>query len=431
MVMVVNQRRLVRAACLALAAGAGSAAQGQILNAGFETAGTNGAVFANWIDFGNGGPNIFRSSEVVRTGAFSAKIFGQFSGDFNVSGFFQDKTTTVDQVWDAQAYFQHITGDALAGTNVVAMNVEFRASNGDLLEYWGVDALTAATPRNAWQLGSVLAVAPDEAVTARLAFLFVQPDIEAGAGHIDDSSMLSTGTSTDLINPGFESFGGFGAANNARGWSQFPRFASNIFRNSDVPRTGTFAGFMFGQFSGVDNFNGFAQSFPVTEGQTVNAEVYALHKAADRLTGRNFGFINLEFLSASGAIIGDIITNPGINAASPTDTYIQMPVSAVAPAGTARVRMVVGLFQGYTGLVGGGGGVHFDDASISFSAAPVFCLGDANGDDAVNFGDITTVLANFGSTSAPGSAAPGDANNDGSVNFTDITTVLANFGNPC
>jgi hypothetical protein len=53
-------------------------------------------------------------------------------------------------------------------------------------------------------------------------------------------------------------------------------------------------------------------------------------------------------------------------------------------------------------------------------------LGDANNDGFVNFTDITTVLANFGSSGS--SPLNGDADNNGTVNFTDITTVLANFG---
>jgi hypothetical protein len=54
------------------------------------------------------------------------------------------------------------------------------------------------------------------------------------------------------------------------------------------------------------------------------------------------------------------------------------------------------------------------------------CAGDADGNNIVNFADITAVLANwldFGAT--------GDANNDWFVDFQDITSVLANFGASC
>ena len=312
--MISNRRILTRFAAFALAASAGTAANAQLLNAGFETAGSGGPVFANWGDFGNGGFNISRASEAVRNGAFSCKLFGQFLGDFNATGIFQDLPTTRDRVWNAEAFFQHITGDQLQGGNFAAMNIEFRASNGDLLEYWGLDTLTAASPRDVFIQQMTSGVAPDDAVTARLTLLFLQPDIDGGAVHIDDASLSSSGTDSTLINPSFEDFGGFGAAQNARGWGQFPRFASNIFRNSAVPRTGGFAGFMFGQFIGVENFNGFYQTFDVTAGQRVDAEVFALHLAANRLAEGNFGFINLEFLNAANQLVAAIDKIEGMRA---------------------------------------------------------------------------------------------------------------------
>jgi hypothetical protein len=402
-------------------------AEAQLLNPSFETAGTGGGVFANWTDFGNAIPNIYRANEAVRTGAFSAKMFGQFSGKFNVSGFFQDLPTTRDQVWDASAFFQHLSGDAIAGGNRVAMNVEFRASNGDLLEYWTVDALTSASPTDVFIEQQIAATAPDDAVIARLVFLFIQPDFDAGAGHMDDSSLSSTSTSNLLVNPGFEDFGGFGAAQSAQGWGQFPRFAPNIFRNSDIPRTGGFAGFMYGQFTGMPNFNGFYQSFAVSPGQTVDAQVFALHKSTDALVAGNFGFINLEFQDSTGAIIGDILTNPGITSTSTTDAYLQLPISGIAPPGTSRVRLVIGMYQ----AASGGGAVHFDDASITITTVPPCCLGDADSSGSVNFADVTSVLSNFNNVGIPGVQTAGDADCSGTVNFADITSVLSNFNVAC
>ncbi len=61
--------------------------------------------------------------------------------------------------------------------------------------------------------------------------------------------------------------------------------------------------------------------------------------------------------------------------------------------------------------------------------APPVCSGDANSDNAVNFADITAVLASFGSTGVPG--IPGDSNRSGTVDFSDITFVLSNWGNVC
>ncbi|MBL8745996.1 MAG: hypothetical protein JNK58_06520 [Phycisphaerae bacterium] len=61
---------------------------------------------------------------------------------------------------------------------------------------------------------------------------------------------------------------------------------------------------------------------------------------------------------------------------------------------------------------------------------PSACPGDANADGIVNFSDVTSVLANFGSDYSPGTGL-GDADHNGPVNFGDVTSVLANFGSGC
>lgn len=60
---------------------------------------------------------------------------------------------------------------------------------------------------------------------------------------------------------------------------------------------------------------------------------------------------------------------------------------------------------------------------------PPLCFGDADGSGAVDFGDITSVLANFGATGP--AFRPGDADGNGVVDFGDITSVLASFGGGC
>lgn len=62
---------------------------------------------------------------------------------------------------------------------------------------------------------------------------------------------------------------------------------------------------------------------------------------------------------------------------------------------------------------------------------PPPCMGDADGDLTVAFGDITSVLANFGASYPPGTSGAGDANFDDVVDFLDVTTVLANFETSC
>lgn len=70
--------------------------------------------------------------------------------------------------------------------------------------------------------------------------------------------------------------------------------------------------------------------------------------------------------------------------------------------------------------------------SLEYAAVPACCFGNADkiAPGAVSFGDITAVLANFGSTITTG-LGPGDADCNGAVNFQDITATLANFGAIC
>ena len=73
-------------------------------------------------------------------------------------------------------------------------------------------------------------------------------------------------------------------------------------------------------------------------------------------------------------------------------------------------------------------GWNIDDVVITALVPLPNCTGDANGDGVVNFADLNTVLANFGSN---GPGIPGDVNDDDVVNFADLNIVLANFGVNC
>lgn len=73
--------------------------------------------------------------------------------------------------------------------------------------------------------------------------------------------------------------------------------------------------------------------------------------------------------------------------------------------------------------------VFFNSAALS-GTFPC-CTGNADKivPGAVEFADVTSVLANFGA--GYGITGPGDADCEGNVTFADITAVLANFGQLC
>jgi hypothetical protein len=62
--------------------------------------------------------------------------------------------------------------------------------------------------------------------------------------------------------------------------------------------------------------------------------------------------------------------------------------------------------------------------------APPPCLGNANGDRAVNFADVTTILTNWGMSYLPGTGA-GDADGSGVVDFADVTATLQSWNTAC
>jgi hypothetical protein len=63
------------------------------------------------------------------------------------------------------------------------------------------------------------------------------------------------------------------------------------------------------------------------------------------------------------------------------------------------------------------------------AVVPPACVGDLNGDNAVNTADLTRFLGRFGTTVTPG--GPGDLNFDGVVNTADLTRFLGRFGQTC
>ncbi len=75
--------------------------------------------------------------------------------------------------------------------------------------------------------------------------------------------------------------------------------------------------------------------------------------------------------------------------------------------------------------------VDFSTSVATWHAAVAARLvGDANGDNVVNFADLNIVLSAFG-TLTKGGVAGGDVNGDGRVDFVDLNIVLSDFGRAC
>lgn len=69
-----------------------------------------------------------------------------------------------------------------------------------------------------------------------------------------------------------------------------------------------------------------------------------------------------------------------------------------------------------------------DNLALTPAAPP--CVGDVDGNGAVDLSDLTQLLSNFG-TSSGATAEQGDLDADGDVDLSDLTLLLANFGVSC
>ncbi len=415
----------ITSAAVALCAGAASA---QVANPSFETAGDLAQVFADWTDFGNSIPNIYRDASAARTGSFGLKMFGQFTGDFNASGVFQDFPTSRGQTWDGSVWAKHLSTDPLIATGFGALNVEFRGEGGQLLEYYTIVGADALTPTDTWFQRTIAAVAPENCDTARIVCIFLQPDFgDTGAILFDDASLDTVGApTTDILNPGFEQAAPAPSIRGSRGWAEFGNNGTgNIRVDTLLPRSGAACLAMYGQFTGSQNYTGVYQSKPCAAGDTITAEIWSAHPGIDPLAGGNAGSLNVEFYDASNALIEPILTAPCVDGSSTTDTYFRSEVVATAPANAVRVRLAAVLSQPALGT----GNIFFDDAALTVDATPPSCPGDANGSGNINGADLSVLLAQFGTNVTPGTGA--DFNGDGFVNGADLSVLLSNFGTSC
>jgi len=174
-------------ACVSVCALAGAASANVLANPSFED-GLNG-----WTPFGN----VFAESVTPRTGNGDAKMFGNFSGGFNVSGLFQTFSATPGQLWQFDGYVRHNTGDALVGIgadnaaadNWVVLKFEFRDAANNVTGSVEQNVLDGRTPTDQWFGHSISLTAPANTQSIWAFFLYLQPQFAGGAVLIDDASL--------------------------------------------------------------------------------------------------------------------------------------------------------------------------------------------------------------------------------------------------
>ncbi len=145
--MVFTWRTLMAKALLSLllgiCPGIPSLAHGQCIlaNPSFEINGSGGAVFGGWSQFGQVG-----RVHVASHGSQAARVSGPDSGGWGVSGFWQRLDSSPGEQWEAFGHVRHTSGSPLLGACAAIVNIEWRDSNGDLIDYDSFTVADAGTP---------------------------------------------------------------------------------------------------------------------------------------------------------------------------------------------------------------------------------------------------------------------------------------------
>jgi hypothetical protein len=172
----------------------------------------------------------------------------------------------------------------------------------------------------------------------------------------------------------------------------------------DMAHEGVFMAKMFGPFNGPPDASGVVQNVPASPGEQFEARAWVQTADGDSIQGTaNFNTVALSFLNAAGATIETapfVPVNgkdfPALDGRDPNlveDAWVEGVVNAIAPAGTAYVRISLFFIQ----LMNQGGASWFDDVSLVRLTPDVVSLdGDFNNDGKVDAADYVVWRKNNG-----------------------------------
>lgn len=164
-----------------LLTGAALASQAAIVNGSFELG--NGADANDWIRFGNA----YREDDASRTGLHSMKMFGNFTGGFNVTGAFQNFAIAPGQSATAKGYGMTLSGDKMSGANWALLKLIYRDAGDNDLAFSESMFIDANTTPDVWhELTMSLGPAPAGTAKGSLFMLFLQPEVAGGSAFFDD-----------------------------------------------------------------------------------------------------------------------------------------------------------------------------------------------------------------------------------------------------
>ena len=170
-----------------------------IRDPGFEE---SGGTLGEWPRFGNVNDNVLSDWGTPLDGERSLKFFGQFSGGANTSGVLQNLVISGGERLTLRAHALTRSEDSIAGTgNAAVMKIEFYSEAGAaygspaFLTETAVTIASGASPEDVWSPAELTAVAPGNAVEARVTFQFVQPASNPdGSVFVDSVTLNQVGT---------------------------------------------------------------------------------------------------------------------------------------------------------------------------------------------------------------------------------------------
>lgn len=211
-----------------------------IRDPGFED--SDGAL-ADWPQFGNTIGNVSSDWGTPLDGLRALKLYGQFSGELNYSGVLQNHSIRGGEELSVGAHALVRSDDSIAGTgNEALLKVEFYSEAGAsygspaFLGESAVILADGASPEDTWIESQFVAIAPTNAVEARVTVLFKQPaSSPGGAVFVDSVTLVTIGEiGRPFCSPAVPNSTGVGAAISAFG-SELPDVNQAVLTASNLP----------------------------------------------------------------------------------------------------------------------------------------------------------------------------------------------------
>ncbi|MBC23789.1 MAG: hypothetical protein CMJ32_07750 [Phycisphaerae bacterium] len=397
-----------------------------VANPSFEETGKRPGTIPGWTTFSNA----YLSTETASDGTNSLLTYGCFCGDYQASGAFTTDYTDVDpgQIVRCTADLLSPSFDSIKGnSNWAGLKVEFVGEDGNIVQLGEarvLDGLDPAMIEDEWVEGSLLAIAPEFAVKARVVCIFFQYFGEPGAVWFDNIQLEVADRNPDLplINPSLEGLwnGQF------NGWYMY----ANCFGEYFPVRSGCCSAKMFGPYnkdgSGQSGINQYVQGV-VTEGEAWTGSAWVQTPDFDTIKGgTNQFWLIVEFFDGKGNYLGGEL-EIGLDGQDPDlveNEWVLVQTTAVAPKGAVDVQLVCQINQENSSA----GAVWVDDGSLvrGGDPGPDDCREDINGDGIVDGEDLGALLGNW-NTADPAA----DIDQSGIVDGVDLGMLLGAWGQKC